>query len=67
MALFLVIPLFIMALIMGVQSWLWRVVFAALVLVAWRFLGPAWIAVPVALILGIGLKNSLYRITGSKV
>jgi len=24
MALFLVIPLFILALIMGVQSWLWR-------------------------------------------
>ncbi len=67
MALFLVIPLFIMALLMGVESWLWRVVFAALVVVAWRFLGPAWIAVPVALILGIGLKNRLYRITGSKV
>jgi len=67
MALFLVIPLFIMALIMGVQSWLWRAVFATGVLVAWLFLGPAWIAVPVALILGIGLKNRLYRITGSKV
>ncbi len=67
MALFLVIPLFIMALLMGVESWLWRVVFAALVVVARRFLGPAWIAVPVALILGIGLKNRLYRITGSKV
>jgi len=67
MALFLVIPLFIMALIMGVQSWLWRIVFATFVLVAWLFLGPAWIAVPVALILGIGLKNRLYRITGSKV
>jgi hypothetical protein len=67
MALFLVIPLFIMALIMGVQSWLWRVVFAACALAAWRFLGPAWIAVPVILIIGIWLKNSLYRITGSKV
>jgi len=67
MAPFLVIPLFIMALIMGVQSWLWRAVFATVVLVAWLFLGPAWIAVPVALILGIGLKNRLYRITGSKV
>jgi len=67
MALLLVIPLFIMALIMGVDSWLWRVVFAAAALVAWRFLGPAWVAVPVALILGIALKNSLYRITGSKV
>ncbi len=44
MALFLVIPLFIMALIMGVQSWLWRVVFAALVLLAWRFLGPPCIS-----------------------
>ena len=39
MALFLVIPLFIMALIMGVQSWLWRVVFAALVLAAGDFSG----------------------------
>ena len=67
MALFLVIPLFIMALLMGVQTWLWRVVFVAFVLAAWRFLGPAWVAVPVALIIGIWLKHSLYRITGSKV
>ncbi len=67
MALVLVIPLFIMALIMGVESWLWRAVFAAVVLVAWRFLGPAWVAVPVALILGIWLKHRLYRVTGSKV
>jgi hypothetical protein len=67
MAVFLVIPLFIVALIMGVQSWLWRVVFAGLVLLAWRFLGPAWLAVPVGLIIGIWLKNRLYRVTGSKV
>ena len=67
MVLFLVIPLFIMALIMGVQTWLWRIVFAACAVVAWTFMGPAWVAVPVALIIGIALKNSLYRITGSKV
>ncbi len=67
MALFLVIPLFIVSLFMGVQSWLWRVVFAALVVAAWRFLGPAWVAVPVAFIIGIWLKDRLYRITGSKV
>jgi len=52
---------------MGVQSWLWRVVFTALVVAAWRFLGPAWVAVPVAFIIGIWLKDRLYRITGSKV
>jgi len=67
MALVLVIPLFIMALIMGLESWLWRAVFAAVVLAAWRFLGPAWVAVPVALIIGIWLKHRLYRVTGSKV
>ena len=67
MALVLVIPLFITALIMGVDSWVWRIVFAAVVLVAWRFLGPAWVAVPVALIIGIWLKHRLYRVTGSKV
>ena len=67
MALVLVIPLFIMALIMGVDSWVWRFVFAAAVVAAWRFLGPAWVAVPVVLIIGIWLKNRLYRVTGSKV
>jgi hypothetical protein len=67
MALVLVIPLFIISLIMGVESWLWRVVFAAAAVVAWRFLGPAWIAVPVALIIGIWLKHRLYRVSGSKV
>ena len=67
MALVLVIPLFIMALVMGVESWFWRVVFAAVALVAWRFLGPAWIAAPVSLIIGIWLKHRLYRVTGSKV
>jgi hypothetical protein len=67
MALVLVIPLFIMALIMGVESWVWRVVFAAVALAAWRFLGPAWIAVPVSLTIGIWLKHRLYRVTGSKV
>ena len=67
MALVLVIPLFIFALIMGVESWVWRVVFAAMALAAWRFLGPAWVAVPVALIIGIWLKHRLYRVTGSKV
>ena len=67
MAAFLVIPLFIMALVIGVDRWLWRIVFAAAVVLAWRFLGPAWIAVPVILLIGIWLKNSLYRVTGSKV
>jgi len=67
MALVLVIPLFIMALVMGVESWFWRVVFAAVALVAWRFLGPAWIAVPVSLIIGIWLKHRLYRVTGSEI
>ncbi len=67
MALVLVIPLFIMALIMGVETWVWRVVFAAVAVVAWRFLGPAWIAVPVSLTIGIWLKHRLYRVTGSKV
>jgi len=67
MGLFLVVPMFIIALLMGVQTWLWRIVFSALVLLAWRFLGPAWVAVPVALIIAIALKNSLYKIGGSKV
>ncbi|HVH66398.1 MAG TPA: hypothetical protein VM716_00875 [Gemmatimonadales bacterium] len=67
MALFIVVPLFIVALALGVQSWLWRILFAALALVAWRFLGPAWIAVPVFLTIGIWLRDRLYRITGSKV
>lgn len=67
MTLFLVVPLFILALVMGVQTWLWRIVFSVLVLLAWSFLGPAWIAVPVALTLGIALRNSLYKIGGSKV
>lgn len=67
LGLVLVIPLFIMALIMGVESWVWRGVFAALALVAWRFLGPAWVAVPVAFIIGIWFKHRLYRVTGSKV
>ena len=67
LGLVVVIPLFVMALIMGVESWWWRAVFAALVLVGWRFLGPAWVVVPVALIIGIWLKHRLYRVTGSKV
>jgi hypothetical protein len=67
MALFLVIPLFIIALALGVQSWLWRIAFVALAVAAWGFLGPAWIAVPAILTVGIWLRNRLYRITGSKI
>ena len=67
MGLFLVLPIFVIAVLMGVQSWVWKIVLIAVVLLSWKFLGPAWIAVAVALIIGIAIKGSLEKFSGSKV
>ena len=63
----LILPILIVALFTGVESWMWRGILLAVVLVALKFLGPAWIAVAVALIIGIAIKNSLSKIGGSKI
>ena len=67
MGLFIILPIFIVAVLVGVESWLWKIVLLAVVFTSWEFLGPAWIAVPVILIIGIAFKNSLSKIGGSKL
>ncbi len=60
---FFILPILAIALLTGVESWLWKGILAAAVLLAWQFLGPAWIAIAVVLIIGIGVKNSLPRVS----
>jgi hypothetical protein len=60
---FFILPILAIALLTGVESWLWKGILAAAVLLSWRFLGPAWIAIAVVLIIGIGVKNSLPRVS----
>lgn len=62
---YLIVPIFATALIKGVKSQLWRAIFIALVGLAWYAWGPATVAVQVALIIGIALKNSLKEISGT--
>jgi len=63
----LVLPIFAVFIATGVESWRWRIIFSLSVLIALKFLGPAWVAVPVALIIGIAFRNSLDNIRGSSV
>lgn len=65
--LLIVLPIFIVALLLGVDSWLWKGIFMAAVGCTWYFWGPLWITLAVVLTIGIAVKNSLYRITGSKI
>jgi hypothetical protein len=63
----LVVPIFVVSLALGVETWTWRIAFAIATIVAFRMMGPAWVAVPVVLIIGIGLKNSLDNLKGSSM
>ena len=67
MGFFIVLPIFIIAVLLGVESWVWKIVLLAIVIASWKFLGPAWIAVPVILIIGIAFKNSFSKIGGPKL
>jgi len=64
---FIIGPVFIIAVLMGVESWLWKVVIFAITAASWYFFGPAYIAVVVLFIIGIAIKNSLSKISGSKI
>jgi hypothetical protein len=63
MALIIVVPLFLVAIITGLTSWLWRAIWTGASVAAWFFLGPAWIAVPAFAIIGIAIKNSMPRVS----
>jgi hypothetical protein len=63
----LVLPIFVTSLALGVDTWRWRIIFAVATLLSMRFLGPAWVAVPVTLIVGIAFKNSLDGMRGSSM
>ncbi len=56
---FIVLPIFLVAVLTGVQSWMWKAIITAVVAVTWFLWGPVSIAVAVAFILGIAVKNSL--------
>lgn len=59
MFIFIVLPIFLVAVLTGVESWLLKVSFIGAVGLAWYFWGSASVAVAVAVILGIAIKNSL--------
>lgn len=67
MFLFVVLPIFLIAVFVGVESWLWKGILVAVVGGTWYFSAPVCIAVAVVLIIGIATKNSLSRISGSKI
>lgn len=55
----IVLPIFIIAVLTGVQSWPLKLAFIAIVGLTWYLWGTVSIAVAVAFILGIAIKNSL--------
>ena len=63
----LVIPIFVVSIALGVDTWRWRIILVAATGLAFWFMGPAWVAVPVTFIIGIGFKNSLDGLRGSSM
>ncbi len=59
MFLLIVLPIFLVAVFTGVQSWLWKSLLIVTVCATWYLWGPVSIAVAVAFTLGIAVKNSL--------
>ncbi len=59
MFIFVVLPIFLVAVLTGVQSWMWKTVIIASVGITWYLWGLVSVAVAVAFILGIAVKNSL--------
>lgn len=55
----IVLPIFLVAVLTGVQSWLWKSIIIVTVGITWYLWGPVSIAIAVAFILGIAVKNSL--------
>jgi len=54
----IVLPVFLVAVLTGVQSWLWKSLIIVIVGISWFLWGPLSIAIAVAFILGIAVKNS---------
>lgn len=52
-------PIFMVAVLTGVQSWPVKASIIAIVGITWYLWGPVSVAVAVAFILGIAVKNSL--------
>lgn len=67
MFLFIVLPIFFVAVFAGVESWLWKAIWIAVVGCVWYLSGPASMAVAAILIIGIGFKNAFKEIGGSKL
>jgi hypothetical protein len=62
-----ILPIFAVAVLTGVESWLWRIILIGVVAAAWYYWGPACIAAAVTIIIGIAFKNSFSKISGSKL
>ena len=54
---------FIVLLFTQVDTWLMRLVLAGVVVAAFFYLGPAWVAVPAVLVVGLLLKSMLPNIS----
>lgn len=63
MFIFIVLPIFLVAVLTGVQSWMWKSILIAAVGITWYVWGPVSIAVAVACILGMAVKNSLSKVS----
>ena len=54
---------FIVLLFTQVDTWFMRLVLAGVVVAAFFYLGPAWVAVPAVLVVGLLLKSMLPNIS----
>ena len=61
-----ILAFFIVAVLLGVQSWPWKIILFVVFAATWYFYAPASIAVAVIVVIGIAFKNSLSKITSSK-
>lgn len=65
--LFVVLPIFLVSLFTGVDTWLWRALLFAAVAVCWLWSGVLALVLAVGLVIGIAFKSSLHAVTGSPV
>ncbi len=65
MILILVLPILLVVIFTGVETWAWRVILLGAVAVCLVWSGLAGLILSVLIIIGVAFRNTLYGVTGS--
>lgn len=65
MILILVLPILVVVIFTGVETWSWRVILLSAVAVCLMWSGLAGLILSVLIIIGVAFRNTLYGVTGS--